>query len=428
MSSSGRTSRLGRLALLLTLTGCDVEPREPLDLDELDEPEPECLTVVEPSLELGLELHRFVSDGPGSRGGWGLVTLADDLLALVRLPASPTEPPTAPIQLELRPSQVDAFDLRAGTPSGTAWLLSRGTNSARLRRLDPGVGVSANNGQLANFPGTGLGSTCPQRWNRELLLIEGRPYLLAMPDCSEGPGLEFYLLELSPSELDFAASWELAFDPCIAFPDVTSCVTEFGYRVESVSPGRSTRLPNASRVSLPFVQVREFVAAVSDLRSTDISLLDLRMSEVGPDARLITFREVYLGTVAPSVEPVELAQDAFALQLFVRSRQPAFPDVLVRIDTVADDFRLTNAANLPFAADALVQLERESALVRTTPGGDLEAISLAEVTRWGDWDTMRYDEPGDLVAVDSAGPGHLLLHRRSAPPQLVAAACVGTGQ
>ena len=32
--------------------------------------------------------------------------------------------------------------------------------------------------------------------DRQLLLVEGRPYLLALPDCVDGPALEIELLDV----------------------------------------------------------------------------------------------------------------------------------------------------------------------------------------------------------------------------------------
>ncbi len=422
------------LGLALVLPTC-IDDRDPLDLEELIEPERECITMIHESLDLGGPIVSFASDAAGSPGGWALIsTMVDGLpgLALVRVPASADEPPTEPIVVASDPLMAPLFRLRAGLELGTAWLL-RDTNSNQtgaviLRKLAPGVGEVAINTQLANFPADDSGADCPERWWRHLVLIEGRPYMLAIPDCSDGPGLELELVELVEFSLEFSTNWTLAFDPCEGL-DPLACATAFAYRLDTIGTGQSSQLAGVSRAALGFTQVRAFDDQVGDdapidLHS-DISLLDLRVSAEGPDARLLTFRDVWTHAVPLPLGAVQLAQDPYSLQLFVPNFEDLGQSALIRLDTISDFYLLALGFDvLPFAGQGtLVQLARESAVLELDEGR-LLATGLIDVDVWGSFSSQVIYEQDDLIGFESAGPGMLVLQRSEHPDQLLHVACL----
>lgn len=427
-------------ALAWTLAGCD-DSRGPLDLGELVTPERECVELIHESLDLGGPIVAFASDTAGSRGGWALVSTMIDLapvLAMVRVPASADEPTTAPIVVAHDPNDAPRFRLRAGLELGTAWLL-RDTDINQvspviLRKLAPGVGVVAANAELDNFPADESGAECPERWSRQLVLIEGRPFMLAIPDCSEGPSVELQLLELDEHDLGFSTNWTLAFDPCLGV-DPQTCAAAYAYRLAAIGAGQSTHLPGASRVAIGFTQVRAFDDQFTNdapiLLSSDVSLLDLRVSETGPDARLLTFREVWVHVTPVSLGAVQLAQDHDALQIFVPNLASRIESALVRLDLITDLYlpAIGSEDALPFAGDGtLIQLERESAILQLDAElGLLRATALADIDAWATFPAQTLYEQPDLLGFESAGPGMLLIQRSEHPEQILHVTCLPDG-
>ena len=283
-------TRMGLALTVFAALACEEDARAPFDLDALVEPTGECVTVVHESLDLGGELLRFAGDSFGASGGWGLVSI-DDVLVLVRVPASPDEPPLAPMQLGLPAEFADSVELHVGL-DGELWVLVDAGNVS-LRRMLPGLGEVGRNDTFSNFPAFVDDGGCPTTHTRTLLLIEGLPYMLALPDCSDGPALSVHLLALDRETLEYITAWQLAFDPCDGFADPVSCALIHAYSLETIGAAGSTPHATLERVAIAFTQVRAFAGVFQGaLRLADVSLLDMRMTESGPYARLVSYREV----------------------------------------------------------------------------------------------------------------------------------------
>ncbi len=414
------------VATLVSLASpaCGDDPRAPFDLDAIGEPDEDCVAVVHEALELGVEqLHRYVADAPGSAGGWALVTTINELdnpeLALVRVPAAADEPALAPIGLGIASLTATRVELRAGAAPGELWVLQDAGAAASLRKLAPKLGLVAGNGSLANFPIPGDGGGCLGDHRRELLLIEGRPYVFALPKCSDSEALDLQLLELDPEDLQFASSWTLSFNPCADDPQCAS----YPYVINSIRGGGSTQVADAERVAVGFSQVREFSVG---LTSADVSLLELRLVAGEPNARLITFRQVWLTPTELGL--VEFAQDPFAIQLFVRNGGSETDAALLRFDAIGELYvQINSAPLLPLGGRGrLVQFATQSAMLDVRAGA-LELVPLIDVASWPQWDPRIVYALDDLVEFEPAGIGTLLLRRESAPPQVIALRCFDEG-
>lgn len=420
MSSRARLALIGLLAI-----GCEQDDlRAPLDLDHIDEPIEDCVTVIHESLELGLELHDYVGDGSGSTGGWALATILDEDLdapeiALVRVPASPDEPETEPVELGFASVNSARIELRAGAIPGELWVLVDRGNNALLRRLAPGVGVVAGNGLLANFPLDDGTVGCPEEFHRQLLLIEGRPHVLALPDCSESTALELQLLELDPESLQFTTSWVLTFDPCAGDPQCG--LVDYPYTLGPIRGGESSQVVSADRIAVGFTQVRDFGGG---LAATDVSMLELWLETVGPVARIISFRQVWL--TPTNLGTARFAQDLFSIQLHVRNGGSDVDAALLRFDLREELYiQIKTPQLLPFGGPGrLVQLDGQSAMIDVR-NGKLEAIPLIDVDSWPNWQPRTLLELDDLIDFEPAGVGQLLLRREQAAPQIVQLRCLG---
>jgi hypothetical protein len=407
-------SRLA-LALMLAALGCDQELRAPLDLDAIAEPTGACVTVIHESLELGLALHEYVADAPSSSGGWALATVLDELnqpeLALVRVPATPDEAPTEPISV----GPADRIELRAGAVPGELWVLQEADVGTWLRKLAPGIGVVAGNASLDNFPAETGNGDCPTEFQRQLLLLEGRPFVLALPDCSDSTGLELQLLELDPNSLVFTSAWQLSFDPCATDPQCGL----YPYELQPIRGGESTHAATAERVAVGFSQVRDYG---NGLTSAGVSLLDLRLRADAPNASLITFREVWF--TPTELGPVHLGQDLYSVQLHVRNGGSEHDAALLRFDRIGELYIQVKAPQLPLdGRGRLVQLHTQSAMIDVDAGA-LVAVPLVDVDSWPIWTPTTLLELEDLVDFEPAGVGQLLLRREQAPAQIVHLRCL----
>src|SRR5690606_2050370 len=147
-----------------------------------------------------------------------------------------------------------------------------------------------------------------------------------------------------------------------------------------IRPGESTQVPTAERVAIGFSQVRDFLDGKA---SSDVSLLELRLTASGPNARLVTFRQVWLtlaGETRPELGPVQLGQDPFSVQLHVRDQTDETDAALLRFDTLGDLYlQIKTAPMLPFAGHGrVVQLDNQSAMVHVGDA-DLLAVPLFDV-------------------------------------------------
>ncbi len=415
-----------RLLVLAPMLGCD-DARTPLDLDALAEPERVCIEVVHEQLEVGGPIRSFISDGPGSPGGWALFENPDPRLtfdpsvAVVRVPANADEPPTELIEIDPLLVNADDYSLRAGVEPGSAWVFRR-TGTVSVRKIVAGLGSVAGNGLITNFS-PDYDDSCGVTWSYELLLIEGRPFVLAVPSCSDDAAIGLHLLELDEHTLDFVTTWSLIFDPCAGLDPLT-CFNAYPYRIADIDPGQSTQLAGAGRVLFGFTQDRVSTLDVGIFDGTSVSLLDLRLTTSGPEARLLTFPDVILEQNS-LLGPIELAQDPYAVQAFLPNYYYPHASLLFRLDTVTDLYlQATSFDSVLFGGTGqLVQLTYESAMVRLDEGR-LQAISLLDDQRWPSGPARTMIELPDLLDFESAGQGMFLLHRAEHPEQIIHLACV----
>ena len=435
MTSRARASSFAPTAMVLVLMlagGCELEARAPLDLDAFTQPSQACVEVVHEALELGGPIHRVVADAGDEGGGWALVDRSDiepPGLALVRIPATNGDELDTPIvPLLLTSNYAPAVELRAGATAGELWAILPGLPGQTLMKLVPELGLVAHNDALGNFPIAGPTPPCPTSFSRILVLAEGRPYVLAAPDCSAGAGLVLHLLAIEPESLAFGLSWDLEFDPCLGSEDPSACAYESAYSVPELSPPRTSLIVDSSRAPVGLSMVRSLDQSAglegAGVRTHDVALLDILIDPDGPDARLMTFREVWPDTLPVLLGPATVGRDLYSTQLFVRNLAGADDAALLRFDTAFDLYDLVRDP-LPFGgAGELVQLESQSALVHVDyETGTLEAVGLADVDSWPKWKPKVLVELDDLVDVEQAGVGKLLLRRQEAAPQLISLNC-----
>lgn len=416
--------RAWALLLLAGVSACETDGRAAFDFDAIVEPPRECVTVIHDALELGGPLHAFISDRPGASGGWGLVEASDELF-VVRVPGSVDEPPTQTVRLHVPIEFVHDVQLRAGVDTGEAWVLV--DNGVRtLVRLSPGVGELGRNAALSNFPAHD-GQYCESQQTRVLVLIEGHPYILALPACSTDSTLRLHLLALERETLQFGTAWQLTFDPCVTESDPAACALLATYTITSVGRGDASSLPNLARVHVGLSLVRAFDLATNGARfRTDVSMLDMRINNGGPEVRLVTFTGVWSDSLPSNLGRVALSQDPWSTQMYVRNQLAVGDAALLRFDTVADRYTQISGSPELLPLDGrgeLFQLDNQGAML-SLEDGVLRGVALRDVDSWPSWTTTTLIERDNPDGFEAAGPGSLLLRFADAPPQLVHVACV----
>jgi hypothetical protein len=401
--------------------GCE-DARAPFDLDAVVEPSEDCVTVVHEALELGPTVHRYVADGPSSAGGWALATILypeGPVLAMVRVPAGPDEPPTPSFLFGVPEVFAQGrFEFRVGAAPGELWLLHtiNPSSATHLLKFVPKYSVVSAASLTGLVSVDGL-AACPTRHHFQLLLIQGRPYVLAFPDCAEQPGLMLQLIELDPTVLVAANRWSLSFNSCAADPFPDLCAV-YGPTIEAVTPGEATHFADAERVAVGFAQ---------DLRypgggvRTHMSLLELRRSgDEVPKARVVTAETWTTPTI---LGRIELGQDPFSTALFVRNLAGYEDAALLRFDMIGEHYLQIKAPDLPLGdRGRLAQLDHHAVMLGVSEGS-LLAVPLIHPQTWPSWEPRTLLELDDLVAVEPAGVGHVLLRREHAWPQVLRLSC-----
>ena len=117
-----------------------------------------------------------------------------------------------------------------------------------------------------------------------------------------------------------------------------------------------------------------------------------------------------------------MTRDPYSTQLHVRNLLHDDDAVLVRLDTIAEQYSLLSQVNqLPMGGRGrLVQLSNSGAMFDVEDGA-LVAVDLRD---WPNWTTHTLLERDDLIDFEVTGIGQLLLRREQSPPQVVHVACV----
>ena len=435
MSSAARITT--SVLALLGATSCSLDSRAPLDLDAYEQGSELCVEVVHEALDLGGPILRVVADEGVDGGAWALVHRQDldpPNLVLARVPPPGGEELETPlVELDLTPNYAPAIELRAGAKPGELWALVPSATGQTLLYLVPELGLLGQNGALSNFPLIDPTPPCPATYNRILMFAEGRPYVLAAPDCSPNAGLVLHLLELEPESLAFGVSWNLEFDPCFDAPDPTSCALASAYSVPIIQPPRTSLTVASQRTPIGLSMMRQLNqsdprAEGGSLRDLhEVALLDVVIDEGGPNAGLLTlpgFAELWPLSVPVLLGPAQVGRDLYSTQLLVHNLAAVDDAVLMRFDTAIERYDLVRES-LPFdGSGELVQLDGSSAILDIDrERGVLEAVELVDVDAWPRWSPVELIELEDLVDVEQAGVGKLLLRRENNAPQLISLSC-----
>jgi hypothetical protein len=167
--------------------------------------------------------------------------------------------------------------------------------------------------------------------------------------------------------------------------------------------------------------------------SSDVSMLDMRITASGPTARLVTLRSQWVHNIPVSLGPVTITHDPYSIQLHVRNELFDDDALLVRFDTIDDIYTMLQHT-VPFGGRGrLVQLADQGVWLALEDGA-LRGVPLIDLDVWldlwqhagsgGESHVYNLIELPDVVDFEVSGVGQLLLRREDAPARVVHIACV----
>jgi hypothetical protein len=402
---------------LLAAVGCVDADARAIELPA-DETPVECFRVLDPDLSPGNTIVRLAGRAPASAGLWALVLDTPDppdgggQRLFLRLLRPGEDPP--PIDLGFSYHAEETVQL-ARDEGGFAYLLRAGSTVVRLWIADPQGDLVAS-ADLSAFPDGSVAD-----WDRRIVQVEGRTFVLAAPRRIDGLSLAFHAAAID-GDIDALEVWELPFvHPCEGPdpPPPEVCAPTAVERLE-LSVAATSPFPEASEGVLLFEKrrIQNLGTAEQPLEEihSDLSLLLLSLDAGEPRASLLTLPgHDQISGRAPPAQPLELGLDPFTT--WIRA-----DDVLYAIDPV--DYLAAYYAMPTGLGGSLLQLPWSTTVGRVEGGAWRIHPFLGDDPQvGGEFGEVTLSTQG-VAAVESAGPGLFLVRRQDgAAPILVGLDC-----
>jgi hypothetical protein len=371
-------------------------------------------------------------DAPGIDAYWALVE-EDGMLALTHVDGERWTP-----LRYLEPDAVEpsaTMDLRPGPVPGTAWLVHKGPGTFRLWQmqvtlpsLEPSITPSPEHGE---FPQSVAG-LCEDElcdvtdWERELVFLDGAPFLASVPPFSPNNTtwvyvgrLDAFLYNIETKPLEF----ERSCDPADPLPEYTACTEENAettYPEITVMGSQQTASAQEHRMFL----LRQ--RAIADVPEPAREVVFLKLFLSSQNAVEGTIQSKALEEVEPIAGPPSgIVRDAFASYMLhptlsTTASGGVGPPVITRLAEAEDEFDILQGILLPDEI-SLLQLESDIALGRVVDGTwEVTQLFPAAPERS---QVTTYTASAEIVAATPAGHGAFLLFKNSRGPDLVHLAC-----
>lgn len=400
-----------------------------------------CFAVVDDELFPEVEVLSAIGDGSPDGGAWVLTRETIDnvsTMVMRRLPRPGEVPPQPMYDLEIDGVMSGQVELIPGAAPGQAYVFDHTVE--RLWLFDRDIGVATIGPGLADEPGIGP----PDAWDRSLVFASGRPLLLITPRTYGDLGLVLYVSELDPFLDASGPLLELIFEDPYAQPPEELPPDQWWpdwdqtlIRVAAISRGQE-----GPAATIAIERTRELVNPDPGLTEpqdldpvTTISLLRLRFDAAGlpqastPALDLLFDKSHIAGPVR--WDNVGLARDPFDVWLYAEDMFEPADKRLAAFDPVQD---VTYGWTLSTELDDLQLLQLPAQAVLAARGrpdiDDQDAgddFYIAADGKDGAFDVRLVHTLPGLAGYEQAGPGHVLLRRADAAPQLVWIGCDEAG-
>jgi hypothetical protein len=198
------------LAALALALGCSADTLDPIVIDVSNNcPEIEVQVAMTVMESPQLRVLQAAADGPALDSAWLLVERATPGAgAILTLEHVGPGGQDGAVPLGLAGAEADLLSLRAGPTPGEAWLLERAPGHLQITRVRASTDAPptvTRSFELGSFPsddscdedGDGSPDPCDTTdWPRELIFLQGTPYLLSVPPESISLSLRVHLSRL----------------------------------------------------------------------------------------------------------------------------------------------------------------------------------------------------------------------------------------
>lgn len=385
----------------------------------------------------GLRVLAAAHDGASTSGWWLLVSAPEGenephSLQLWHLLDGSVD---ARVPLGLAPDVAPDLDLRPGVRPGEAWLLRRAEGLMYVWQVDadasePLVGMSSD---LGAFPVTndlcqdnefGFETRCPTTtWHRDLVFLDGVPFVASVPPFSSDASTWVYLGELvhgATAHLFVLQERPLEFvsrcDPGLSLQDFATCEERLKFTSYPDIRVLATQIdPRTPFTSLLVLRER----AEDNVPSPypEVVVLSLGLTDSNLAGGLV---KADSGIAVPTgSEPTGLALDAFATYLLhaTHDRGPLLlrmPNLGATVEPITD---------VPLGGEvALLQLDDDVALSRIVDGTWEITKLFPDAPEQSRVTEHRAATP--IVAVEPAGPGAFIAFREGGGPDLLRVRCL----
>jgi len=379
------------------------------------------------------EILDVAADYATSASSWVLVVPAGGEAGNLYLRRLAGDQVVSEVSLGVSTQFRDATHLRTSPDADEVYVTVRTPDEFRVLRVldrDPVPFVQGSMNMVA-FPNDS--HTCQpcdtSTWYRDLIFVEGAPYLVSVPPFSPSVAISVWVgrLETSNSDIsDFrlASEHRLNFEP----------------RCDPDDPDVDVQLCQASNalVSHPNVQVlgrqsdprtgtaalfasRERVEEGNLASAYDVFVVLIGLDNDGVPAGILRSEQSDFIATQPPGPPSGLAVDPFATYTLVT--MPGEGPQLLRLPRVNFDDGFTELQVPNLEGQSLAQLDGDIALTRVLAGAFEVTKLFPDSVEQSQ--TTRYETDAPILEARPAGPGRFVLRRGDAAPQLVTLVCAG---
>lgn len=381
------------------------------------------------------EILAVASDGTSSTSSWALVApagssqlwvwhlIAGDRVAEVNTGYDTVVAPNT----RLRPSP----------HTGEVYLTVQGPSTFFMSRLLDNEGTIFTQGSdnLGAFPNdTHTCSPCDtSNWYRDLVFLEGEPFLLSVPPFSQTVAISVWVgaLRASPPDVgplqldtEHRLNFEPRCDPGDPVEELQACETTNAL-VSHPSVQVLARQSDPTTTTAAVLASRERQEEGLPYSTHDVFVVHVGLDDDGVPAGILRSEQSDFEIIQPPGPPAGLAVDDFATYAMVT--MPVEGTRLLRLELARFEEGFEDLFVDEIEDKRLLQLDNDLGLGRIRDGSwEITKLFPDDIIQS---QTVTYtSRTAPILEAEAAGPGMFLLRRDQAPPQLVRLVCASGEQ
>lgn len=376
------------------------------------------------------EIFAVASDGTSSTSAWALVVPAGspDLSVWHLVGGNKVAEYPTTYARALAPN----VRLRPSPNAGEVYLTLQGPGQFQLWRLldNEGSIYPQFSDNLGSFPNDA--HTCSPcdttNWYRDLIFLEGEPYLLSVPPFSPTVAISVWVgaLRASPPgsgnfevDTEHRLNFEPRCDPGDPVEELQACETTNAL-VSHPSVQVLARQSDPTTTTAAILASRERQEEGLPYSTHDIFVVHVGLDDDGVPAGILRSEQSDFEIIQPPGPPAGLAVDDFATYAMVT--MPVEGTRLLRLELARFEEGFEDLFVDEIEDKRLLQLDNDLGLGRIRDGSwEITKLFPDDIIQS---QTVTYtSRTAPILEAEAAGPGLFLLRREQAPPQLVRLVC-----